>query len=56
MQLKKYKNIIIENEIDGESLIQITKDDLKNDLGITKFIDRKAMVIGIQRLKNVQKN
>lgn len=50
--LARYATIFVENNIDGEVLLQLSNDDLRDELKIQSFGDRKKLEILIQQLKD----
>ncbi|KAG0617142.1 hypothetical protein M758_5G167200 [Ceratodon purpureus] len=49
--LARYATTFAENSIDGELLLQLTNDDLRDELKIQSFGDRKKLGLLIQKLK-----
>jgi hypothetical protein len=49
--LARYATTFAENNIDGELLLQLTNDDLRDELKILSFGDRKKLCLLIQKLK-----
>lgn len=47
LDLEEYADSFEENEITVEDLSELTSDDLKNELGVTKLIHRKKMLAAI---------
>lgn len=47
----RYATTFGENDIDGELLLQLTNDDLRDELQILSFGDRKKLEILILQLK-----
>lgn len=48
--LKQYTTSFAENEIDGEALLELTDQELKDDLGITPLGHRKQLIRLIKKL------
>ena len=51
--LEKHLETFRENEIAGEHLVDMTKDDLK-ELGVKQFGHRVAITSKLQRLRRIQ--
>jgi len=49
--LARYATIFAENSIDGELLLQLTNNDLRDELKILSFGDRKKLELLIRELK-----
>ena len=50
LNLEKYADIFEENEVTLEDLPLLNTNDLKNDIGVKKLIDRKKIMSAIARL------
>eukprot|EP00768_Dysnectes_brevis_P006845 gnl/Dysnectes_brevis/555_a613_6249.p1 GENE.gnl/Dysnectes_brevis/555_a613_6249~~gnl/Dysnectes_brevis/555_a613_6249.p1 ORF type:complete len:202 (-),score=33.20 gnl/Dysnectes_brevis/555_a613_6249:32-613(-) len=50
IELKKYAQQFRRNDISGRSLMLLTEDNLKDDVGVESLGDRKALLYEIQRL------
>ena len=50
VKLPECAEVFLRNEIDGQLLVSLTPNELKNDLGIENFSKRKAIVRAIEEL------
>lgn len=53
LNLECYIESFTENLIDEEILLELTSDELKNDLGVKPLGHRKLILIAIEKLKNI---
>jgi hypothetical protein len=49
--LARYATTFAENHVDGELLLQLTNDDLRDELKILSFGDRRKLDLLIQQLR-----
>ena len=53
--LARYGASFLEHDVDGDILMNLTGEELREDLGVTSLGDRKRMGVAIQDLEDLRK-
>ena len=51
--LNEYKDIFIQSKIDGDMLVLLTEDDVKQGLQITNFMHRKRLMAALEKFREL---